>query len=251
MGVFNVVAVAQPQQKLTIIVPAYFYPNERGIGAWDRLIGAASRVPIVAIVNASSGPGKAPWAEFGRMMDRAKGSNILLIGYVPTSYGRRPVRDIKDDVEKWIRFYPAVRGIFLDEQAAGSEQTAYYTELYNYIRNRDALDIVVSNPGTICAESYFAKHAAEVVCLHEATGPVGKTFFPDWARKYPSTSVMIIPYGVKSVEEMRNWLRLALEKHFHYVYVTDAGGGNPWSGVPSYWDEEVEAVQKANILALR
>ncbi len=43
--------------KLSLWVPAYYYPNGPGLREWDRLIAAARLVPIVAIANPASGPG--------------------------------------------------------------------------------------------------------------------------------------------------------------------------------------------------
>ena len=48
---------ATPMTKLSLWVPAYYYPNGLGLREWDRLIAAAKLVPVVAIVNPASGPG--------------------------------------------------------------------------------------------------------------------------------------------------------------------------------------------------
>ena len=55
------VTAADPSAKprTTLLVPAYFYPAGDGLQHWDDLLAAADRVPIVAIVNPASGPGKA------------------------------------------------------------------------------------------------------------------------------------------------------------------------------------------------
>ena len=47
----------QRTPQLSLWVAAYYYPNGPGLREWDRLIGAAKVVPIVAIVNPASGPG--------------------------------------------------------------------------------------------------------------------------------------------------------------------------------------------------
>jgi hypothetical protein len=232
--------------RLTIVVPAYFYPNGSGMTSWNRLISAASRIPIVAIVNPASGPGKQPDDNFIKLVNRAKGSGPFLIGYIDTTYAKRPIQDVKSEVDQWIRFYPGIRGILLDQQSSDTARLDYYAQLYDYIRKRDGLDLVVNNPGSLCAESYFSQHTSDVECLHEGHGALPPYFFPDWIANYAATGVMILPYGVKSPEEMMNWLTLADEKKFHYIYVTDATGGNPWSRLPSYWDQEVDAVEKVN-----
>jgi hypothetical protein len=42
-----------------------------------------------------------------------------------------------------------------------------------------------------------------------------------------------------NVQEMR-------ERQIGNCFITDAKLPNPWSRLPRYWDEEVEAVQKVN-----
>ena len=43
---------------LSLLVPAYIYPGGKGLKDWERLIAAADSVPIIAIINRDSGPGK-------------------------------------------------------------------------------------------------------------------------------------------------------------------------------------------------
>ena len=43
--------------KVRPLVPAYFYPGDKGLAHWNRMISTAGRVPTVAIVNPNSGPG--------------------------------------------------------------------------------------------------------------------------------------------------------------------------------------------------
>jgi hypothetical protein len=43
---------------------------------------------------------------------------ITLVGYVYTSYGQRPLQQVKSEIDRWIDFYPGLQGIFLDEQAS-------------------------------------------------------------------------------------------------------------------------------------
>lgn len=53
-------------------MPAYFYPAGEGAKHWDRLLAAAEDVPIVAIVNPDSGPGKGADAAHARGQKETK-----------------------------------------------------------------------------------------------------------------------------------------------------------------------------------
>ena len=87
--------------RLRLLVPAYFYPAGDGSKDWDRLFAASATVPIVAIVNPASGPGKKAAPNYLELFAKAQRTEkITLIGYVPTSYGKRPLAEVKADVDR-------------------------------------------------------------------------------------------------------------------------------------------------------
>ena len=45
--------------------------------------------------------------------------SITLVGYVSTSYAKRPLADVKADIDQWPRLYAGLAGVFFDEQASG------------------------------------------------------------------------------------------------------------------------------------
>lgn len=226
-----------------LLVPAYFYPSGRGLQEWDRLLKAAARLPIVAVVNPASGPGERVDPNYTAVLRRAVGTGLIPIGYVTTSYSRRPIAEVKADIDRWLRLYPAIRGIFLDEQPSGPEQVAYLAEVSAYARRAKRLDLVVSNPGAVCSERYFERHAADAFCLFE--GPLdGRGLeLPKWTAR-DAGRVVVLPYRVPTADAMRNRLREAVGFGVGYLYITDADGANPWGRLPRYWDEEVAAVME-------
>ena len=112
---------------------------------------------VVIIVNPDSGPGKVRRPNFARVIDQAKEKGFTVIGYVSTRYAKRPAEEVKEDVDRWVRLYPGVQGIFFDEQASAADRVDYYAALYEYARKQRGLRLVVSNPGTTCAEEYLAR----------------------------------------------------------------------------------------------
>jgi hypothetical protein len=142
--------------------------------------------------------------------------------------------------------YPHVQGIFFDEQASGADKVDYYAALYEAARRdlRDAL--VVTNPGTLCAEEYLSRPAADVACLAEVTKDFGAYRPPSWADRYPASRFAALITGAESPEQMKRQVREMAENKVGYCYVTDGAGANPWERLPPYWEVEVTTVQRLN-----
>src|SRR5207249_3576007 len=112
--------------RLRLLVPAYFYPGGAGSAEWRRLLEAPDAAAVVIIVNPDSGPGKAADPKYERVIDQARDKGFTLIGYVSTKYAKRPIREVKEDVDRWVKLYPRVQGIFFDEQASAADRVDYY-----------------------------------------------------------------------------------------------------------------------------
>ena len=240
-------AAQKPTEKtpaVRLFVPAYFYPAGEGAKEWDKLLAAGERVPIVAIVNPASGPGRRVDPNYTAILKRAaKVKQLTLIGYVTTSYAKRPAADVQADVDLWLKLYPGIEGIFFDEQASAAHHVDYQAELYRFVRETRKLQLVITNPGTTCDEGFVANPAADVVCLFEGPRPFDSAPLPDWRKEYSADRAAVLSYQVESVEVMQRLVAFAAGKHLGYCYVTDAAGTNPWDRLPGYWDEQVSAVQ--------
>ncbi|HJT79275.1 MAG TPA: spherulation-specific family 4 protein [Gemmataceae bacterium] len=232
--------------RLRLLVPAYFYPAGNGLRQWDRLIAAASRAPVVAVVDPDSGPGKAPDPNYVAVLDRARRAGVTLVGYVSTHYTERPLAGAKADVDRWVQFYPQVQGIFADEQNSGATKVGYYAELYEHARKKISHALVLTNPGTPCAPEYLAKPATDTACLYERDKGFPDFRMPDWTKRYAADRFAVVVYRVPDADTMRAYVRQAARQGIGNVYFTDAGGGNPYDRLPPYWDEEVRAVERCN-----
>ncbi len=235
-----------PAPRLRVLVPAYFYPAGPGADEWERMTAAAKDVPLVAIVNPASGPGKATDPNYTRVLDRALKAGVTLIGYVSTSYARVPEADARADVDTWLRLYPQVRGFFFDEQTSAAEKVPYYRALYEHARMRLKEALVVTNPGTLCAPEYLTRPATDVACLYENHTGFEEFRAPEWTRPLPRSRFYVLPYAVREPERMERYVRKALAERMGYVYVTDHQGANPWDRLPVYWKDEVALVARLN-----
>ncbi len=232
--------------RLRAWVPAYFYPAGDGLKQWDRLIAGASRAPVVAIANPDSGPGKTADPNYVAVLGRARRGGVTLVGYLGTRYTKRPLAEAEADVDRWVRLYPQIQGIHADEQTSDAAHVGYYVDLYRYARQRISHALVLTNPGTTCAPEYLAKPAADTICLFEGDKGFPDFRMPDWSRRYPAGHFAAVVYRVPNADTMRAYLRQAVRQGIGNVYFTDAGGANPYDRLPSYWDEELQAVQRAN-----
>jgi hypothetical protein len=233
------------QPPVRLLVPAYFYPAGDGAKEWDRLLAAADRAAIVAIVNPASGPGRRVDPNYTAILEKAsKAKRLTLIGYVSTSYARRPIEEVKADVDQWLKLYPGIHGIFFDEQTSSAEQIGYYTGLYKHVRETHKLKLVIANPGTTCAEDYISKPAADAACLFEGPKPFDAAMLPLWRTKYDAKRAAVLSYQIASAQEMQRLIALAAKEKLGYCYVTDDTGSNPWDRLPKYWDEEVAAATR-------
>ncbi|HQU46117.1 MAG TPA: spherulation-specific family 4 protein, partial [Pirellulales bacterium] len=108
----------KPVAKIKLFVPTYFYPAGEGLKEWERLISAAQMVPIVAIANPASGPGDQADPNHANIIGRATQAGVTVIGYVGTQYTKKPLAQVKAEVDRWTHLYPAIKGIFFDEQTS-------------------------------------------------------------------------------------------------------------------------------------
>lgn len=239
--------------RMRLLIPAYFYPGGPDMEHWNRLIDAADRAPIAVIVNPSSGPGGEPNADYAAVLRRADAAGLLTIGYVNTDYAKRPVSQAKDDIDRWVRFYPEIDGVFLDAQASSEAHLDYYVDLCAYVRSKVGAALVVSNAGTSCDPTYFRRPTADVIVLFENFQGFDGFHLPQTLAGEPPLRFAAMPYAIAGATEMRNRINEAIVKGIGCIYLTDAGqtsdsatASNPWGRLPTYWDEEVDAVGRVN-----
>jgi hypothetical protein len=233
--------------QMRLWVPAYYYPFGPGLGEWNRLIASAKRVPIVAIVNPASGPGDHVDTNFAAVIPRARKAGITPVGYIGTQYTRKPLAQVKKEVDTFLKFYPDLQGFHFDEQSSEARGVDYYAELYRYAHERIDGAIVLTNPGTSCDRGYAARPASDVISLFERERGFDELKLPDWTSRFPGSRFCAQAHNVATEEQMRRSVRRAAELKIGYVFITDDVGPNPYDRLPSYWDAEVEAVRRLNL----
>ncbi len=234
-----------PLGALQLLVPAYFYPAGPGLLHWERLFQASRSAEVIAIVNPSSGPGEKSDPNYVDIVKRADASGLRTLGYLSTSYAKRPLAEVQADVDKWFQLYSEVQGVFLDEQTSTIDGVDYYVALSRYIRQKRPEALIFTNPGTVCAREYLTRAAADVVCIAER----GKDFgaeFPAWVKEESPGRFAALIYEIDQPEQMRQLIREGIARRIGYIFVTDTRLPNPWDRLPSWWNAEVDAVRELN-----
>jgi Spherulation-specific family 4 len=231
---------------LGIIVPAYFPSSSNKY--WSELYFAAARVPLIVIINPNSGPGASKDNVYVQKLSKLHEAGGKIVGYVHTSYGARPMAEVKNEIDLYLSFY-AVDGFFIDEMTddENSEHINYYAAIYQYIKSKNASYTVTGNPGSNTQEHYLTKPADDRVMIFEDNGTNYSSFQPaGWVVRYSAQQFAHLPYGVKTAGDMSNYIGLAVNRNAGWVYITDDTLPNPYDTMPSYWTNEVALVQSLN-----
>jgi Spherulation-specific family 4 len=213
------------------LIPAYVLPHELAA-----LATSASR-PRMVVVNPDSGPGAGEGRAYGEAVRTLQAAGIRVLGYVPTSYGGRPVADVLADVRRYLAWY-RVDGIFFDETSADAALLPYYRAVSRQARG-DVGRVVVFNPGVPPAAGYF--DLADVVVTFEGTyagyaSAMAAT--PDWLRRMAPDRVAHLVYGATHAEA----LDAVADSAAGHVYATSGAMPNPWRTLPAYLHDEEEAL---------
>ena len=231
---------------LGIMVPAYFYPSSGGY--WNSLNFAASRVPLVAIMNPDSGPGASQDSTYVQALAKLHQAGGKVIGYVYTTYGTRSLADVEADIDLYLSFY-ALDGFFIDEMTndENTNHLNYYAAIYQYIKAQGTNYGVTGNPGSNTQEDYLTRPTDDSLMIFEDNGTNYGSFTPSsWVANYPAQQFVHLPYGVATATTMSNYVGLAVSRNAGWIYITDDTLPNPYDTLPSYWTNEVNLVQSFN-----
>ncbi len=237
----------RPAAKLQALVPLYLYPQTtNGRSNWFPLVEAARKIPVVAIINPNSGPGDKPNVDYAQGLKILHQGGVKTIGYVATNYGKRPIDQVKSEIDLYDAHFN-VQGIFFDEGASDAKQHNYYAEIYRYAKSKKKLQQVIVNPGTQIDEVYFSKPAADQAVVFENFGREWPLYKPSaYLNKYDRQHFALMLHGVTDRANMQSYIDLAVKRNIGYVYITNDSDSNPWDSLPSYWPAEVEAIRRQN-----
>lgn len=243
---------------LQILVPAYFYPSTKD-SQWDVLSAGAQAYPdvkITAILNPSNGIFDKANPAFTAAIQDFESHGGKLLGYVNTKYGTRTAQAVQSNIDDYLKFYPSIQGLFLDEMDAHGSEISFYRQVAAHIRAQSSKLQIVGNPGTPSTSDYAA--VADTLVSFEGKEVDYRKLDPErthsWIYQLPTSSNAVLIHDADSCELMQSTLRSAktTQAHIGYVYVTDRqydyqnNVGNPWATLPSYWLKMLQTVDALN-----
>jgi hypothetical protein len=243
---------------LGALVPAYFYPGTGGAGGvgdgWAQMASAASQIPVTAIFNPDSGPLPGPPdPNYVTALTNLESAGGTVVAYVYSGYTTVPLATVESQISTYLTQYGGlINGFFVDAMTNDNSPAdlAYYHTLYTYIKGLNSSYDVIANPGTSTVPDYLtpATRGADTLLTYEGSAqnyPGSPP--PSWVFGYSPNHFANTIYDESSSQGMMNDVTLAVERNVGYVYVTDQTLPNPYSQLPSYWDQEVAAIAAASV----
>ena len=216
---------------------------------WNRAIGESPAVGMI-VLNPFNGPGDSRNPDYASRSQQAQERGIRIVGYVHTSYANGSVKleTAKTWIDEYYDWYH-VDGILLDEANATCYQSAfhYYQSLYQHIKAKPGIALVVLNPGNPTGECYAT--ISDVIVTFENDYANYETNYAgaNWTSGYPSNHFFHIVLNVPS-GRMHDVISQAISRGADWVYMTDLGEQtrNPYGTLPSYFSSEAEDVLLRN-----
>ena len=210
-----------------LAVPAYFHPATASRD-WQQLLLQARQIRLV-VLNPASGPGDRPDPAFLAAIRPLQDAGVAIAGYVDTSYGRRSSRAVLAEVSQYLRWYK-VDGIMFDQVSPGPDELRHYAQLSRRARKLGA-GMIVFNHGVYPHEGY-ARHADVLGTFEGPWNVYLAAAVPQWTRSWPAERFYHVVYSVPP-DHLGDAFVLAGRRRAGSVYVTDEGGGNPYSRLPT------------------
>ena len=223
-----------PSSQGGLIVPLYCYPG----AYWSQLIAAKTaypNVPMIAVVNVSSGPGVTVDANYTSGIASLQAAGITVVGYVWHTY------DI-NQINAWKTLYPTLTGIFFDGYGDGRQNAA--TDQAYVARARTVFggsSLVIGNPGAFAGVNF---PELDIICTYEGAGYPSTALVTSMCTTCGGASrVAILCYSVSSLNAAAvSWIQT---QPAGWVYLTNdvlGADNNPWDIVPTYISPEAAAL---------
>ncbi len=221
------ISVEVGSKQRNLIIPLY----KEDTTLWNKLI-SLNIGGLIAVINPNNGVGATKSLFYEDVINKLIIANKTPIGYITTNYGSRSINDVKNEVDKWLTFYPNIEGFFIDEVSGNINDYQYYEEIFFYIKSKGNF-FTVLNVGSYPNESYF--NIADNIIVYEGDIINLNTYVCD---SYPNKSSIIVYNGTET--DMKNIIK---NSNCNYVYITDDNLPNPYDTLPTYIDTEVETIK--------
>ena len=220
-----------------VVIPLYTYPTDGSWAASLQAKNAHPNVPIIAIINPSDGPGGSSDSNYVQGVKNFQAAGIIVIGYVATGYASHGMSDLDAQISRYKNWY-SVNGIFFDEMANNQGNENYYSTLNTYVKSL-GMTYTMGNPGTTTLKSYVG--TLDSIIIYESAGTPSLSY-PASATFYPSYSKSNFGFLAYSVPSLDTSFETSTSTYVQWMYITNDGLSNPWDTLPSYFMNEVAAL---------
>lgn len=250
-------------QPLEVLVPAYFYPTGNGARDWQALTTAAQAQPgvrITAVLNPANGVFTSADTNIQRAASAFTAAGGAVVGYVFTRYGTgsRSLDSIRANIDAYLSLYGRgmVSGFFIDEMAATADRLPFYRAIYDHIKSRDPALRVIGNPGMWPVADYAT--VADTLVTFEGRNSAFQAYalLPshDWMVTQPNRRNAVLVHDALTCGDMQAAVQRAAlaSSNVGHVFMTSlqydvaTNTGNPWAGLPPYWNTLVQTVGAVN-----
>ena len=262
-----IVPANQARAGLTALVPAYFYPGGPTLADWAQLDQAAQKINLDVIVNPASGPGTVTDPNYVSAIQNLNATPYgKAFGYISTNFGTR-------DRRRRIRYpglpqplRPSFRRLFRRPDVDPPEYARLLSEHLELYQDPGSFLHGHRQPGQPVSERGFYKQFHVNRGCHEhlrgsehrprprLPGIRRYPYGLNWFQSEPSERLSNIVHDVPAdtgdpsqSSAMLADLSKAIQLNAGTVFFTDGTGGNPYSALPSYWDQEVAAIAAASV----
>src|SRR5256712_13734453 len=217
-----------------IVIPLYTYPTDGSWAATFQARSAHPNVPIITVINPSNGPGGASDLNYVQGVKNFQAAGIIVLGYVATGYASQLISSLESQISSYKSWY-SVNGIMFDEMSSVQGNEGYYSTLNTYVKSL-GMTMTMGNPGTSVPSSYIG--ILDSLCIFEQSGLPTLSYLSSYSG-HPKSNFAYI--GL-SVSTLNTSYEASSANYVHWIYITDAGGGNPYNCLSSYSLNKVVAL---------
>jgi hypothetical protein len=226
---------AQPSANPTpgLIVPLYGQLGPE----WEQLIQAKQAypaVPVVAIVNAASGSGDARNRAYASAIDSLKAVGIVVIGYVSTREGGRPIKSLETDIAAWRSWY-GVDGVYFDQMPQRPGMEGYYAYMTQFAKSH-GMTVTMGNPGTNTSLSYIG--TVGTIVISEGVGVPSLSYLAGWDKAVSGKGNFA--FIARSVPDYNSTYVEDAAASVGFLFVSDA---STYFVMPTYLSNEMSSLQ--------
>src|SRR3989449_3533882 len=216
----------------------YLNPGTNGIN-WQPLIAAKQahpRVPIIAMINPSSGPGTSYDSNFNAGINNLRAAGIIVLGYIGTKYCAMTLSTAEGQIDTYHSFYK-LDGFLFDEMKNTSGCESYYSTLTNYAKSTYGDTLIIGNPGTSTIQSYVG--TVDNIIIYESQGLPSISTLQSRTFGLAKSGFCFDAYGISTLDP--TYVAQAAQ-YAGCMQITDDSGSNPYDTLPSYLSSEIAAL---------